>query len=415
MGNREVQKKLDHLFRHEYGSIVSGLTIRFGSQHINLIEDSVQEALFKAMKLWSYDGGIPEKPGAWLYRVAYNKTIDQLRRESKSSAYDNLPEEINEREIMRTSREIEDEQLKMIFACCNPLIHERDSLLLSLKLIGGFSVSEIARSLLLSDEAAKKSIQRARQHFRDKVGHIHFPEGKQLQLYIDRVLKVIYLIFNEGYKASNGDALIKEDLCGEAIRLALVLSGHEFVNDSRIEALISLMSFKAARFKARLDDQNRLMTLENQDRKQWTINYIRWGFYYFGISTKNADISAYHLEAGIEYQYHIAEDYSKINWKEIQKLYRLLIEINPGAVVRLNYIVVLARAEGAERALSELEVLKEKLSHHYMFYAVKADLLARLNLPSLAITALEKAIRLTDNTIEKEYMSQKIELLSQSV
>jgi len=411
MTDTNVHQKIDHLFRHEYGNLVSGLTARFGSAYITLIEDSVQDALIKAMKIWSYKGDIPQKPGAWLYRVAYNRMIDQLRRESKTEFYDSIPEKINE-EAIRTYREIADDQLKMIFACCNPLVDERDSLLLSLKLIGGFSVTEIARSLLIRDEAAKKSVQRARKHFRDKVGQIHFPEGDQLKAYIDRVLKVIYLIFNEGYKASKGDNLIKEDLCGEAIRLALILYKHEFCIDSRIEALISLMSFKAARFNARLDDDNHLVTLEEQDRELWSINYIRWGFYYFGMSTKDGDISTYHIEAGIEYQYHIAKDYKSINWNEIQKLYKLLLDLKPGKMAELNYIVVLARAEGIEKALRELYKLQPELGNNYMFYAIKADLLQKHGSVPEAVIALNKAVKLTNNQIEKEHLLQKIKRLT---
>ncbi|MGB0176210.1 MAG: RNA polymerase sigma factor [Owenweeksia sp.] len=409
---KNINQKLDHLFRREYGSIVAGLSARFGINHLERVEDAVQEALLKAMRIWPHDS-IPEKPGNWLYRVAYNQMIDGLRKEKRSVALEN--EEIIEEHqaVVRTGREIEDEQLKMIFACCNPILDERDSLLLALKLVGGFSIAEIARALRIGQEAAKKSVQRARKRFREKIKSLYFPEGEALENYQDRVQKVIYLIFNEGYKASVGDDLIREDLCGEAIRLALLLANHHFCANSNVFALISLMSFKASRFEARVDSTKELVLLEDQDRAKWNAELIRWGFYYFNRSSGDSDrLSRYKLEAAIEFYYHIAPSYSEINWQGILQVYNLLLRILPDAGTRLNYLVVLEKVEGTEKALLELEKLGSQLRDVHLYHAVHANFCLSKGDVSTAREDLKKAIFLSDNEVETAHLRKQLRNLA---
>ncbi len=404
---QNVHQAIDHLFRHQYGSIVAGLSARFGLQHLEFVEDAVQEALIRAMRLWGHKG-IPSNPEGWLYRVAYRQLIDRLRRENKTEAWVDREELSEESLLVRTGKEIEDEQLQMIFACCNPKLAERDSLLLALKLIGGFSVAEIARALWLKEETARKSVQRARQHFRDRIPGLYIPAGKDLDRYLERVLKVIYLIFNEGYKASSGDDLIREDLCGEALRLALRLANHSYCSKAPVFALVSLMSFKASRFEARTGQEGELVVLEQQDRRRWNNELIQWGFYYFNRSSAGEEVTPYHLEAAIEFQYHIAPSHAEIDWQAILNTYQLLLNFRNDAFTRLNYLVILAKAAGAEPALTELEKLAQDLDGHHLFHAVYASFAEELGQKEVARQHLQKAAGLTKNRVEQDYLQRRL-------
>ncbi len=405
-----LHQTLDHLFRHEYGKIVAGLTARFGSGHIEQIEDAVQEALLKAMKVWAFNE-IPQNPTAWLFRVAGNKMIDVLRRDNKLEAlpsgieaYTNIKEPVVEMEI-------EDEQLKMIFACCNPALNERESLLLSLKLIGGFSISEIGRALLIKEEAAKKSIQRAKSKFRMEVKGLYIPHGEEMKLYLSRVTTVVYLIFNEGYKSSVGEELIRKDFCGEALRLALILSRNKYASHPSVFSLISLISFKISRFNARLVD-GKLVTLENQNRSLWIKDYAQWAFYYYNQATKNRDTSVLYIEASIEFQYHIAKRFEETDWLKILELYDHLIRRKSSPILELNRLIVFARLNPPKTVLKALDVLKTDLEEHYLYYAFKAELFQKLNDPEASLKNFETALHLTQNRVEQVYLKERIKMLT---
>lgn len=397
---------IDHLFRHEYGRLVSGLTANFGVENIEFVEDAVQEALLKAMQMWGF-GKIPNNPTSWLFMVARNKMIDLLRRNSKSQSIDLNHEEIHFPKELALESEIEDEQLKMIFACCNPAISTRDSLLLSLKLIGGFSVAEIARALLIKEEAAKKSLHRAKLKFREEVGHLYVPKGDELELYMDRVLKVIYLIFNEGYATSKGEELINEDLCGEALRLALLVSKRKDAKQAAIFALLSLMCFKISRFNARINQGN-LVTLEFQNRQDWISEYIEWGYYYYHQATLQRQYDSYFLECSIEFEYHIAKNYESINWDEILRIYGRILQQNSSVNLQLNYLIIKSKVHPKEEVLEELVELESQLVQSRLFYAFKSELESSLGDLSQSKASLEKAILLSTNKVEKKHLQDKL-------
>ncbi|KAB2839504.1 MAG: sigma-70 family RNA polymerase sigma factor, partial [Melioribacteraceae bacterium] len=278
----KIHNSIEHLFRHEYGKITAALTSKFSSYQIDLIEDSVQEALLKAMKLWSFQE-MPENPSAWLYRVASNHLIDQLRRAKKSVEYD-FPENFLIEEITHDDSSIlsgiKDEQLKMIFACCHPILNDTEQIILSLKLISGFGIKEISSALLKNEEAVKKAITRAKLKFKNEIGKIEVPNERELNQRLNSVLKVIYLIFNEGYKSTGGETLVKKDVCLEAIRLAEILTENKICDVPQLNALLSLMCFNAARFEARINENEELVTLENQNRNLWDKELINAGMYY---------------------------------------------------------------------------------------------------------------------------------------
>ena len=409
----QVNQTIDHLFRHEYGRIVAGLVSRFGSSKLEMVEDAVQEALLKAMQLWGFDK-IPDNPTSWLFKVARNQLVDVLRRDNKSQTFDmELEEEEKEQEYFSES-EIKDEQLKMIFACCNPTLNPRESLLLSLKLIGGFNVSEIAKALLLKEEAAKKSLQRARIKFRDEVGHLYVPKKKELPEYLNRVLKVVYLIFNEGYKTNKGNDLINQDLCGEALRLALILMDNEHCQTPKIYSLISLMSFKASRFNARVVN-GQLITFEQQNRQLWIPEYIEWGFYYYHKATVARETSNYYLEAAIEYQYHISKSYDTIDWPAILQAYDILVSRVNSPLLKLNRLIVYSKVYDANSTLEQLNKLEPELLQNHLFYAFRSELQAQRLRVEDACKNLEMAIKLAKNNIEQEYLQQRLKNLMESI
>ena len=413
----KIHDSIEHLFRHEYGKITAALISKFSLYQIDLIEDSVQEALLKAMKLWAFQE-MPENPSAWLYRVASNHLIDQLRRAKKSVEYD-LPEnfliEENTHDDSSILSGIKDEQLKMIFACCHPVLNETEQIILSLKLISGFSVKEISSALLKNEEAVKKAITRAKLKFKNEIGKIEIPNERELNQRLSSVLKVIYLMFNEGYKSTEGETLVKKDMCLEAIRLAEILTGHKNCDVPQLNALLSLMCFNAARFEARINENEELVTLENQNRDLWDKELINAGMYYLDKSSSGMILSQYHFEAGIASLYTMPKNFESTDWRTILNLYDILIKHHYSPVAALNRLVVYEKVYGSEKALDEIKILEsdENLSGNYLYYSIKADFKKNTNYKNEAKELLEKAIKFASNKIEINFLQKKLSELSE--
>ena len=406
-----LASKLDHLFRHEYSKLVALLTNKYSASLIDQVEDAVQEALYKASRVWAYQA-MPDKPSAWLFRVANNHLIDQLRRNKRSVEW-NGENNLVKAEVMVSDEGfdeegIEDDQLKMIFACCHPSMKLQEQLMLSLKLLCGLSVKEIARALMKSEEATKKSIFRAKIKFKDEVGTLVVPSGPAIKERLAAVLQVIYLLFNEGYKATDGVQLIKHDICEEAIRLGLLLRNSGICDSGELHALLSMMFFKVARFPARVDGAGDLVTLEKQDRSLWNRQYITWGWQFLQESSKYPETTSYQLEAAIACYYSTAETFEKTNWKRILELYDALTLHKPSPVVKLSRAVVLSKVEGAVMALRELGALEPDLKSKQSFYAIRADLHAQVKDWNNARADLSTAIRLSDNQTERRFLEHRL-------
>jgi len=410
MENFSAHTTLDHLFRHEYSRLVALLTNKYGSPLLDLVEDAVQEALLKAAKVWSYQP-MPDKPGAWLYRVANNQMIDFLRREKKSVDFEQNPgrekAEVKEYEI--EEEVIQDEMLKMIFACCHPSMKPSEQLMLSLKLLCGLSVKEIARALLKSEEATKKAIQRAKQKFKEEVGELQMPRPEDITERLNAVLQVIYLLFNEGYKATEGEQLMKQDLCDEAIRLAFLMLNEPQCNTNELNALISMMLFKAARFPAREDEEGRLLTLEHQNRSLYRQDYVQWAWHFLKRSSDFENTTVYQLEAAISSYYTTAPTYADTNWKQILGLYNALVLHKPIPVVKMSRVVVLSKVEGPAQALELMAEIEEDLKSNQSFQALKADLYAQTEDWNKARYHLSIAIREADNRTERRFLEAKLD------
>lgn len=411
MTQNNLASTIDHLFRNEYGKVVAVLTSKYGISHLEQIEDVTQDTFLKAMQVWAFKS-IPDNPTAWLYRVANNALIDVLRRSKKM---DFLGEKHLNNEGASSENDISlddtisDSQLKMIFACCHPSLTEEHQLILSLKLIGGFSNKELAEALLKKEETVAKSFTRAKKKFREEVQFLQIPVQMGLQSRLFRVLQVIYLLFTEGYAATTGSNVLKKDICYEALRLALLLRDNQYCKHPNLDALIALMCFHASRFDARLDDQGELVTLEHQDRSKYNLELFQIGTRHLEqAGTEDKLPSSYHLEAARSYYHCVAETFQQTDWNSILYLYDLQLKQQYSSMLALNRIVPYAKIHGAEKALSELNNLENKtdFSKTGLFYAIKAELLLEIGSEEYH-SILQKAIDFSENELVKRHLKKK--------
>jgi RNA polymerase sigma factor (sigma-70 family) len=414
-----ISALVDKFFRHESGKIVSVLTKIFGSQNLDLAEDVVQDSLIEAMEQWQYNGP-PDNPSGWLFRVAKNKALNIINREkykrqyAKDTAFFLRSEQAAETELnpLFTEQEIQDDQLRMIFTCCHPAISPDSQVALALKTLCGFSIPEIARAFLTTEENINKRLVRARQKIRDDRIPFEVPQGKELEQRLETVLETIYLLFNEAYSASKGDDIIRFELCQEAIRLTEMLDTNEIIRQKgNVYALLSLMFLNASRFSARQDKEGNLLIMAEQDRSLWDRKLQGTGLHYLQRATENAEVSNYLILAAISANYCIATDYESTDWENILTLYDNLMEIDPSPVVLLNRAIVLSKIDGAAKALDELERIESdaQLKSYHLFYSTKAEFFIQLGLFENAVKSLENAIGLAPLISIKELLRKKLE------
>jgi RNA polymerase sigma factor (sigma-70 family) len=409
-----ITQLVDHLFRHESGKMVSVLTRLLGWEHLETAHDLVQDTLLQAMNSWSF-GSIPDNPQAWLYRVAQNKAIDFLRREKKlkeitpryayllQSEY-TLSPTVNQ---FFLQNEIEDSQLRMIFACCHPSIPEDSQIAFVLKTLCGLTVAEIAKAYLSNDETIAKRIYRAREKIKTDGIELEVPTGDELPPRLNNVLKSLYLLFNEGYNSSNPDLLIRDELCGEALRLCYLLSGNQATNLPRTRALLALFCFQSSRLSARLDDKGNIILLQRQDRSKWNNELIQRGFGYIDEATDGREATRYHFEAAIASLHAAADSFEATDWKSIYDLYDMLYRLEPGPIVALNKAIASAYAISRENALKELFNIKG-LEKYYLYYASAGEMYLDLDKKNEAKTYFEKALQLTGSLSEQQLLLDKI-------
>lgn len=416
-----TEELVDHFFRHESSRVISHLSANFGTSYLEEIEDAVQDALIKAMHSWPR--AVPNNPSAWILTVARNRLIDKLRRNKKVIAQED--DELN-RKIETVSQApasdlelndyLKDDLLKMMFACCHPLLTVESQIILTLRILCGLGTTEVARALLKKDEAIAKAYTRAKQKLKDHQIKPDVPTQQVAEERLGVILKVLYLLFNEGYKSSSGDQLIKKDLCLESLRLTKILSDSVFGDHPNVNALLALMCFHISRFDSRINEKGELLTLEEQDRSKWNDELIERGSYFFHKSYTTEGIehmTEYHIQAAMAGLHCQAKDYESTDWEQLLGLYDMQMSSKPSPVVELNRLVVYARVHGPNQALNELTKLQDHsfLQNYYLFYAVKADLLTQLSQPKTAIKSLEKAIELSENQLERKHLEKKIEKL----
>jgi len=415
----EVTQVVEHFFRHEAAKMVSTLTRIFGIEHMNRAEDVVQETLARALQTWPYYG-IPKNPSAWITQVAKNLALDLIRRDkvfrNKEGQITHLMEQLSAGDGGETeagASGIGDDRLRMMFTCCHPLIPQEMQVALALKTLCGFSPQEIARAFLTSEAAIAKRLTRAKQRIREARIAFEIPGGEELTRRLDGVLQTLYLLFNEGYKASGGEQLIRAELCHEAIRLAALLAEHPAGNEPRAHALLALMLLNGARLTARLDAGGNILRLEEQDRSRWDQPMIARGMYHLVQSTAGAEISEYHLQAGIAACHCAAPDFESTDWERILSLYDRLTALDDSPVVALNRAVAVAAVHGPQAGIEAIEAIGKRapLESYYLLYATLGEFEARLGRRRAAADYFRRALELVTIESEQVFLSKKLRAL----
>jgi len=410
----EAGSLLEHLFRHQAGRMVAHLTRLLGPAHIDLAEETVQEAMLRALQTWPYEG-LPENAGAWLFRVAHNAAIDAVRRNRLlSDKSDAIVCELSRSASAPTDNpdleeQLRDDELRMIFMCCHPDISQESSVALSLKTVGGFSVREIARAFLAEDAAVAQRLVRAKSQIRERRLTLDLPRGSELKDRLASVLDVIYFMFNEGYTAHEGQDLIRRDLCSEALRLGCLVAASSIAIPS-VHALVALMAFQVSRLAARVDEAGDLVPFEFQDHRLWDQHLIGLGFHHFDQSMAGDEISEYHVQAAIAATYARAPEWDAVDWRMILGLYDQFLALNPSPVVALNRAVVVGKVQGPEEALAVIAPLENnsKLRSYYLLPAVRGHLLLELGRNNEAAACFSAALERPCSEPERRFLRRKL-------
>lgn len=349
--------------------MVAVISKLYGLQHIEMAEDIVSETFLLASETWGVKG-IPPNPTAWLYAVAKQKTLYHFRRnkifeEKIIPVLTTTQEKGHESVELNFSQEnIQDSQLQMLFAICNPAIASEAQIGLALRILCGFGIDEIAEAFLSNKETINKRLFRAKEKLRVEKVKMELPNENEIANRLDNVLHIIYLLFTEGYYSKTQDEILRKDLCLEALRLGLMLTTYERTNLPKTNALLALMCFHASRFNARQTNENSLVLYEQQNEALWDTTLINQGRYFLGRSAEGDEITAYHLEARIAYWHCVKEDTHE-KWEDILALYDQLLLVNYSPSVALNRTFALYKAKGAGAALAEAEKLKMEDNHFY--------------------------------------------------
>lgn len=411
---------VEHFFRHEYGRLVAVLVRSLGARRLELAEDSVQEAMRRALQSWGL-GRMPDQPAAWLLQVARRLVVDQLRRtrleEKYLAAQPSGAVALDEGgPSVHFAGELGDEPLRLLFLCCHPEIPPESGVALALKTVAGFGTREIATALLVPEPTVQKRIERARGRLRElalELEPLHHPWMKRR---LEAVRAAIYLLFNEGYLSARGESPIRHDLCDEALRLARLLGRHPVGDDPETHALAALIAFHAARAASRLDPSGALVLLDEQDRSSWNWELVREGMDWMARSARGEILSRYHLEAAIAWEHCRAASTETTDWERIVKLYEHLAAQTGGPAVELNRAIAESRCRGPSAALARLQSISAtSLPENWpLWHAVLGQLHADAGQPAEAIGHLERALALSDSPAERQVISNRLSCIRQA-
>jgi RNA polymerase sigma-70 factor, ECF subfamily len=412
----QLDKTIETLYRSESGRILATLVRLL--EDLDLAEESMHEAFAAALESWALSG-IPDKPRPWLISTARFKAIDAMRRRARfdgaqrdlvahmESRVTDAPSE--DREI--GDEEIEDDRLRLIFTCCHPALPPEGQVALTLREICGLTTEEIARAFLVTPATLAQRIVRAKAKIRETPIPYEVPTPQELPERLDAVLQVIYLVFNEGYSAAAGAGVTRAELTGEAIRLGQLLT--ELQPEPEVIGLLSLMLLQESRRAARTSRAGELILLENQDRSLWNREQIAEGVALVEKALKSRRFGPYTLQAAIAAVHAEAESTAATDWRQIVALYNQLVRIQPSPVVHLNRAVAIAMRDGAEAGLTHIDAVLEhgELANYYLAHSARADMCRRLGRTAEARASYEKALALTQQEPERQFLQERIRQL----
>jgi len=366
------------------------------------------------LQTWPFYG-VPQNPAAWIMRASRNLALDVVRREKtfrdkEPEIIRLLDEEHAAEPAAFSEHDIADDRLRLMFVCCHPQIPPDAQVALALKTLCGFSPAEIAAAFLSTEAAIAKPLVRAKQKIAEAKIAFEIPAGEELARRLDGVLQSLYLLFNEGYKASTGDRLVREDICHEAIRLTELLARHPAGNQPKTHALLALMLLNTARLAARLDDDGNLLRLREQDRSRWDSSLIARGMFHLTHSAAGDEISAYHLQAGIAACHCAAPDYESTDWPKILALYDGLQSVDDSPIVALNRAVALAQVQGAAAGIEAVTAISKRssLESYYLLHAVLGEFEAQLNRLPRAAAHFRRALELAELKSERVFLEKQL-------
>ncbi|MFK7936324.1 MAG: RNA polymerase sigma factor [Saprospiraceae bacterium] len=404
---------IPQLFRSEYSKMVAVLCKKFGVQNIEQAEDIVSDTFLLAAETWGKKG-LPENPTAWLYTVAKNKIKDRFKRqkiytEKVKPIIEN--EQMNSYEIDLSDQNIQDSQLQMMFAICHPELPVAAQIGLSLRILCGFGIDEIAQAFLTNKSSINKRLFRAKDKLRQTVTELQLPPAEDIPARLATVQKTIYLLFNEGYHSATDNAVLRKDFCLEALRLALLLEQYPPTATPATQALIALMCFHASRFAARLDDAGDIVLYNDQNANLWDKQLVAKGEEYMNKAARGKAMSRYHLEAAISY-WHTQPIDNQEKWENILQLYNRLLMSDYSPVVALNRTYALYKTTDAATALVELEKLK--LEQNPFYWTLLGFLFSGISDKESAIYAYEKALKFVKNEKERAVILRRIAEVEQN-
>jgi RNA polymerase sigma-70 factor (ECF subfamily) len=403
---------IEDLYQNQSRQILATLIRLLGD--FDLAEEAMQDAFALAMQKWP-EQGVPDNPRAWLISTGRFRAIDQLRKQARfAHNLDTVADEIAAEEVDLDEAEIEDDQLRLIFTCCHPALAVEAQLALTLREVCGMSTEEVARAFLLKPATVAQRIVRAKNKIRAARIPYEVPAPAQQAERLQVVLHVIYLVFNEGYSASSGERLTRNDLCDEAIRLARLLL--KLLADAEVRGLLALLLLQDSRKLARSDDQGDLILLQDQDRSLWDQKQIREGCDIVMTALSSPQFGPFTLQAAIAAVHAEAPSFEQTDWAQIVGLYNALMQQAPSPVVALNQAVAVAMYQGAEVGLARIDRLlaQGELQYYHLAYAARADLCRRLNRIDEAISAYQHALSLTQQGPEQRFLQRRLSELASS-
>jgi RNA polymerase sigma-70 factor (ECF subfamily) len=401
----DVREAITQVHRMEWARVVATLTRRFGD--LDVAEEAAAEAFATAVARWPADG-VPPNPGAWLTTTANRKAIDRIRRENKRDDKVKEAQLLYDDDPPEPLGAIEDERLRLIFTCCHPALAMETRVALTLRMVGGLTVPEIARALLVQETAVGRRITRAKAKIKEARIPYRVPSAEDLPARISGVLTVLFLVFNEGYLATSPDTdPVRHDLTAEAIRLTRLIRAL-MPEDGEVIGLLALMLLTEARRSARVSASGELVRLDEQDRGAWDAALIAEGHRLVRerLAARVAP-GRYQILAAINAVHTSARDARDTDWSQVVALYGQLARLDPSPIVALNRAIAVAELDGPEVALAAVDRLEHRLAEYHVYHATRADLLRRLGRSRQSRAAYDKAIELAGNTAETAYLTRR--------